>query len=143
MRDKAPIGEVGKGARRTGDALAERLRQLAEALEAAVFAFQERVVWPLQDRFSMLPGRSPALIGGGAAGIELDCINTALGSPPNMLRLASSEGHTGLILLVNEEQADWKERLADKPSVAVLPQPVKYKKLVTTIHELADAAAAP
>jgi N,N-dimethylformamidase len=33
------------------------------------------------------------LVGGGAAGIELDCITTALGSPPNMLRLASSENH--------------------------------------------------
>jgi N,N-dimethylformamidase len=43
------------------------------------------------------------LIGGGAAGIELDCLNTALGSPPNMLRLASSEGHTPMIMLVNEE----------------------------------------
>ena len=43
------------------------------------------------------------LVGGGAAGIELDCITTALGSPTNMLRLASSEGHSGLMLLVNEE----------------------------------------
>lgn len=43
------------------------------------------------------------LIGGGAAGIELDCIATELGSPPSMLRLASSEGHSPLILLVNEE----------------------------------------
>jgi N,N-dimethylformamidase len=43
------------------------------------------------------------LIGGGAAGIELDCITTDLGSPPNMLRLASSEGHSSLVLLVNEE----------------------------------------
>ena len=43
------------------------------------------------------------LVGGGAAGIELDCITTDLGSPPNMLRLASSEGHTGMMLLVNEE----------------------------------------
>ena len=43
------------------------------------------------------------LVGGGAAGIELDCITTTLGSPPNMLRLASSEGHSGLMLLVNEE----------------------------------------
>ncbi len=33
------------------------------------------------------------LVGGGAAGIELDCISRELGSPPNMLRLASSEGH--------------------------------------------------
>ena len=43
------------------------------------------------------------LIGGGAAGIELDCITTDLGSPPNMLRLASSEGHSPMMLLVNEE----------------------------------------
>jgi N,N-dimethylformamidase len=43
------------------------------------------------------------LIGGGAAGIELDCINPLLGSPPNILRLASSEDHSPLMLLVNEE----------------------------------------
>jgi len=43
------------------------------------------------------------LVGGGAAGIELDCITTELGSPPNMLRLASSEGHSAMMLLVNEE----------------------------------------
>src|SRR6185369_747732 len=43
------------------------------------------------------------LIGGGAAGIELDCITTSLGSPPNMLRLASSEAHSPMMLLVNEE----------------------------------------
>ena len=44
-----------------------------------------------------------SLIGGGAAGLELDCITTALGSPPNMLRLASSENHSALVTLVNEE----------------------------------------
>lgn len=43
------------------------------------------------------------LIGGGAAGIELDCITTALGSPPNMLRLASSDEHSPMMMLVNEE----------------------------------------
>jgi N,N-dimethylformamidase len=43
------------------------------------------------------------LIGGGAAGIELDCIATDLGSPPNMLRLASSDEHSPMIMLVNEE----------------------------------------
>lgn len=43
------------------------------------------------------------LVGGGAAGIELDCITTDLGSPPNMLRLASSEGHGHMMMLVNEE----------------------------------------
>jgi N,N-dimethylformamidase len=43
------------------------------------------------------------LIGGGAAGLELDCITTDLGSPPNTLRLASSEDHSALVMLVNEE----------------------------------------
>jgi N,N-dimethylformamidase len=43
------------------------------------------------------------LIGGGAAGIEMDCITTHLGSPPNMLRLASSDGHSPMMMLVNEE----------------------------------------
>jgi N,N-dimethylformamidase len=43
------------------------------------------------------------LIGGGAAGLELDCIATKLGSPPNTLRLASSEAHSSLVALVNEE----------------------------------------
>lgn len=43
------------------------------------------------------------LVGGGAAGIELDCLSADLGSPPNMLRLASSEGHSAMMMLVNEE----------------------------------------
>jgi N,N-dimethylformamidase len=45
-------------------------------------------------------------VGGGAAGIELDCITTALGSPPNMLRLASSENHSPIMLLVNEPKSE-------------------------------------
>ena len=43
------------------------------------------------------------LIGGGAAGLELDCITAELGSPPNTLRLATSENHSQMIQLVNEE----------------------------------------
>ena len=43
------------------------------------------------------------LIGGGAAGIELDRADAELGTPPNTLVLASSEGHTDLYLLVVEE----------------------------------------
>lgn len=43
------------------------------------------------------------LIGGGAAGLELDCVNVQLGSPPNTLKLASSENHSALVMLVNEE----------------------------------------
>ncbi len=43
------------------------------------------------------------LIGGGAAGLELDRADYALGTPPNLLVLASSENHTDLILVVTEE----------------------------------------
>jgi N,N-dimethylformamidase len=43
------------------------------------------------------------LVGGGAAGLELDCANLRLGTPPNALRLAVSEGHSDLVLLVKEE----------------------------------------
>jgi N,N-dimethylformamidase len=43
------------------------------------------------------------LIGGGAAGLELDRADQALGTPPNLLVLASSENHTDLILVVSEE----------------------------------------
>ncbi len=43
------------------------------------------------------------LVGGGAAGLELDRADYALGTPPNLLVLASSENHTDLILVVTEE----------------------------------------
>ena len=43
------------------------------------------------------------LVGGGAAGLELDRAEPRLGTPPNTLVLASSEAHTDLYLLVNEE----------------------------------------
>lgn len=41
--------------------------------------------------------------GDGAAGLEIDCYDAALGSPPHGLVVASSEDHSNAILLVNEE----------------------------------------
>ncbi len=41
--------------------------------------------------------------GDGAAGNELDRADPALGTPPNALVVASSEGHSSLYMLVNEE----------------------------------------
>jgi len=61
MNDETPINEK--------NAATQRKRRLPESVEAVGFALQERVIWPLQDRFSLLgprPGRT-ALIGGGAA----------------------------------------------------------------------------
>jgi N,N-dimethylformamidase len=43
------------------------------------------------------------LIGGGAAGLELDRADRALGTPPNALVLASSENHTPVYMVVLEE----------------------------------------
>ena len=45
------------------------------------------------------------LQGGGAAGIEIDHADTALGTPTHALILASSEGHTEAYRLVNEEMS--------------------------------------
>jgi N,N-dimethylformamidase len=43
------------------------------------------------------------LVGGGAAGLELDIYDTELGTPAHALLLASSEGHTDIYLEVVEE----------------------------------------
>jgi N,N-dimethylformamidase len=43
------------------------------------------------------------LVGGAAAGLELHRADHALGTPPNLLVLASSENHTDLVLVVTEE----------------------------------------
>ena len=43
------------------------------------------------------------LIGGGAAGLEVDRADRLLGTPPNALVLASSEDHTDIYLVVCEE----------------------------------------
>lgn len=43
------------------------------------------------------------LVGGGAAGLELDRADVALGTPPHALVLASSEGHSDVYLVVLEE----------------------------------------
>ncbi len=46
------------------------------------------------------------LSGGGAAGLELDAADPALGTPPHALVLASSERHTDLYLMTPEDMND-------------------------------------
>ena len=46
------------------------------------------------------------LSGGGAAGLELDAADPALGTPPHALVLASSERHTDLYLMTPEDLND-------------------------------------
>ena len=43
------------------------------------------------------------VVGGGAAGLELDRADRALGTPPDALVLASSEDHTDVYVVVTEE----------------------------------------
>jgi N,N-dimethylformamidase len=43
------------------------------------------------------------LVGGGAAGLELDRADPLLGTPPHALVLASSEQHTDIYMVVCEE----------------------------------------
>ncbi|MBM3489874.1 MAG: LamG domain-containing protein [Alphaproteobacteria bacterium] len=45
------------------------------------------------------------MLQGGAAGLELDCYDAGLGSPPHALVLASSENHSNVYQLVAEEIA--------------------------------------
>ena len=59
---------------------------------------------PLLQRLDEIIGDF-GLVGGGAAGLELDRAEHDLGTPPNLVVLARSENHTDLILLVNEESA--------------------------------------
>ena len=46
------------------------------------------------------------LSGGGAAGLELDAADSALGSPPHCLVLASSQRHTDVYLMTPEDMND-------------------------------------
>ena len=56
------------------------------------------------------------VVGGGPAGLELDRVEFALGSPPNTLLLASSEGHSDLITLVNEEFTVVPPNVGERPA---------------------------
>ena len=43
------------------------------------------------------------ILEGGAAGQEIDCYDQALGSPPHGLVVASSEGHSNIYMIANED----------------------------------------
>lgn len=56
------------------------------------------------------------LSGGGAAGFELDRVDTRLGSPEHTLVLARSEGHSSNFVLVHEEQLTHLTTLPGEPA---------------------------
>ena len=53
------------------------------------------------------------LVGGGAAGLEIDRADTRLGTPPHALVVARSEGHTDGMLIVLEEMTSNQPIVAD------------------------------
>jgi N,N-dimethylformamidase len=64
------------------------------------------------------------LIGGGAAGLELDRADRLLGTPPNALVLASSENHTGVYYVVCDEM------LTNRPGLSGPDNPLVRADLV-------------
>ena len=94
---RAPNEVVGLGFTAQGFDLCSYYRRTAESYEPRLkFIFagvEEEIIGDF------------GLVGGGAAGLELDGADHDLGTPPNLVVLARSENHTDLILLVNEESA--------------------------------------
>ena len=63
-----------------------------------------RVSWAFEGISYDEPLGNFGLVGGGAAGLELDIVDTMLGSPPHILTVATSAGrHTEAYLLVMED----------------------------------------
>jgi N,N-dimethylformamidase len=96
-QERAPQRLVGVGFIAQGFDLSTGYRRTAESEDPRVgFAFEGI-------------GRDAAigdfgLIGGGAAGLEVDIVDPALGTPPHALVVAASEELPDTFLLVNEEQ---------------------------------------
>jgi N,N-dimethylformamidase len=57
--------------------------------------------------------------GGGAAGLELDAVDPALGTPPHTLVVASSEDHTDAFHLVNEDMGSTGDGITGQFSKAI------------------------
>jgi hypothetical protein len=110
----------------------ERWRRLREPFAAAAFAVQERVIWPLQDRFSLLPGPSPALIGGAA--VALVAVVVAIAA-------LSSGGGGSASTTVSEAAAPREPQVVPAPA-AVKPKPKKAAPR-ETLHGVAPVFSPP
>jgi hypothetical protein len=134
MNDEIPTDESTECARVARGSDARRWRQLPEPLEAVVFAVQERVIWPLQDRFSLLPGPSPALIGGGAAALVAVVVAIAL--------LSSGGGGSAPTTAVSEASAPSEPLMAPAHPAAAKPKPKKAAPR-GTLHGAAPVFSPP
>lgn len=81
---------------------------IAQGLDVSTYyrrrpdSFDSRVAWIFDGIGEDERIGNFGLAGGGAAGLELDCYDPALGSPPGAFLLASSEGHSDTMLEVRE-----------------------------------------
>ncbi len=94
--DRAPQRLVGVGMTAQGFDVSSYYRRTPESYTNARVAFIfENIHDDILGNFG--------LVGGGAAGLELDRLDPALGSPQHAVVLASSEGHGEIMLIVKEE----------------------------------------
>jgi len=69
------------------------------------------------------------LIGGGAAGYELDRIDYCLGTSLNAVVLASSEGHNENFILVHEEQLTHVSNRSNEPASKLIRADMVYYEM--------------
>ncbi|HEY2715030.1 MAG TPA: hypothetical protein VGI73_02290, partial [Solirubrobacterales bacterium] len=129
-------GMQDAGAAREGEARARRrVPEVAEPFEAAVFAVQERVIWPLQDRFSLLPGPSRAVIGGGVAALVAVVV---------VVVLLTSGGGSSPTTTVSEVATPSETLVAPSQTAAEKPEPKKKKAAPReTLHGAAPVFSPP
>ncbi|HVB78403.1 MAG TPA: N,N-dimethylformamidase beta subunit family domain-containing protein [Candidatus Binataceae bacterium] len=95
-RGRAPQKIAGTGFVAEGFDVSSYYRRMPDSFDSRVaFIFEGIGADELLGNFG--------LVGGGAAGLELDIYDTELGTPPHALLLASSEKHTDVYLEVLEE----------------------------------------
>ena len=95
-RGRAPQKIAGTGFVAEGFDVSSYYRRMPDSFDSRVaFIFEGIEADELLGNFG--------LVGGGAAGLELDIYDTELGAPPHALLLASSEKHTDVYLEVLEE----------------------------------------
>ncbi|HEY1854738.1 MAG TPA: hypothetical protein VGG40_09130 [Solirubrobacterales bacterium] len=106
---------------------------MPRAVEAGWFAVQERVIWPLQDRFALLDdsGRR-AVVGGGAFALLAVAVFAVLALP-------SSGGSSSPTTTVSEVAAPTQSTPARPPK----PQPQKHTAPRETLHGAAPVFSPP
>jgi hypothetical protein len=127
MNDELPINEQKAAAGR-------RKRRLPAPLEAAGFAVQERVIWPLQDRFDLQgigPSRN-ALLGGGAFALFVALL----------VVLTTSGGGSAPPTTVGETPSS-REPLISAAPTAPKPKPKKEAAPHETLHGAAPVFSPP